>query len=64
METNKNKFSKLRGMAPVIAQECGCTQSYVAKVFSGRRVAKTSRAERYYKVIAVAERLLNAINPS
>lgn len=63
MQTNKNKFSKLRGMAPVIARECGCTASYVTKALNGARVAKTERAQAYFRVIEVAERILSAIKP-
>lgn len=62
METNNNKYSKLKGTIPMIASSCGCSKDYVRRVFSGNRVPKTERAELANKILKFADELLEIYN--
>lgn len=61
-ERNKNKYSKLRGLAPQIAKECDADPDYVRKVLRGFRTPKTDRATKLLHIYSVANRYLQAFN--
>lgn len=61
-DINKNKYSKLRGLAPLIAEECECDKDYVRKVLRGFRTPKTERATKILHIYSVADRMLKALN--
>lgn len=62
MRIDKNKYSRLRGVAPMIAERVGCSQDYVCKVLRGYREPKTANALLAIDVLKIADSLLEALN--